>query len=63
MVVRISDKKQNYNNITKLLVKPRKNTNIEFKTIIDIIFFLANNSVTENPDKILKALIFFIKIT
>ena len=24
MVVRISDKKQNYNNVTKLLVKPKK---------------------------------------
>ena len=25
MVIRVSDKKQNYNNVTKLLVKPNKN--------------------------------------
>lgn len=24
MVIRVSDKKQNYNNVTKLLVKPKK---------------------------------------
>ena len=27
MVVRVSDKNQNYNNVTKLLVKPKKNLN------------------------------------
>ena len=36
MVVRISDKKQNYNNITKLLVKPK--LNLPFKAGIHYNF-------------------------
>ena len=30
MVIRVSDKKQNYNNVTKLLVKPLRNDSFSY---------------------------------
>ena len=38
MVIRVSDKKQNYNNVTKLLVKPKTNASKASELLKNRIF-------------------------
>ena len=47
MVVRISDKTQNYSKVTKLLVKPRKNRMKTSKTISEYKEFIAKGNVMD----------------
>ena len=46
MVVRVSDKKQTYNNVTKLLVKPKKNRCLDLRKQ-NLMFKSSSNKVNQ----------------
>ena len=45
MVVRISDKTQNYSKVTKLLVKPKSKKTDDFYSILNILGFDDNGEM------------------
>ena len=42
MVIRISDKTQNYSKVTKLLVKPLNNYIFDKRISIEVLFFISS---------------------